>query len=258
MNTPNPFQNEQPEQPKFRGLILAANIISFFLLFAVIITFFATVIRSKVHRRQNSFTDQFQSMIDSTRIADSVSTALAQTADSIMNMQATDNSAAEIQNALNEIEYQSIRPEVANDKNGQQILSFLDILKSESDRMAGTLEEQHSRFTTYLEGLPYDQRSNAAYDYFVTQGHASTLLQQLRMYRATVISGLQPIDVINPDELRKSLPLDDTQVSGYVTGWDESRLSGNEDVAASYLYELETTVRNFEGAVLNKIPRTVN
>ncbi|MBI3512089.1 MAG: hypothetical protein HY064_15635 [Bacteroidetes bacterium] len=257
MNQPNPFINPlPPPQQKFKGLILAANIVSSILMAAALFTFIHTIQRSHVERRQSFHNRDLDMVADSIRMADSLN--------AIMNAITTapaatdyDNSSADLQESMNELQYDMVKTQAAGHSNETEIINALDELKQQSDEMANYIRSDYRDFTDYESNLAYYAQSDAAKKFFIDQDRASTLKDRMVAYRARVIVMMAALHMSDAATLRESLPMDDSDYYGYNTKWDESNFNATVWDAQYFLKQMESEVREFEGSALDKLPQII-
>ena len=231
------MSNFQPQQkPPYRGLILAANILGGFLLFAFLVVAVVTSVKHQLNKALYALQDEVHDQLD-IAVADSVTSVSAFPSDP------------------NERTYDQLRnniPDTAG--NRQELFAALPTLNEESDRMYNYLQLLHDNFNDTVNSV-YGSTGAVSTEYFIHTGRAAQLKDELYKYRNTVLETMQHINGSTYD-LKSSLPMDDTPVTGYTTGWDDSNFYGSTNDAMYYLEKLKEEVRNFEGAALNQVPYT--
>lgn len=232
------MSNFQPQQkPPYRGLILAANILGGFLLFAFLVVAVVTSVKHRLNKTLYSLQEEMSDQLRDISMADSLTTVDALPSDP------------------NESTYDQLRnniPDTAG--NRQELFAALVTLNEESDRMCDYLQLLHDNFSDTVNRV-HGFTGAVSKKYFIHTGRAAQLKEELYNYRNTVLETMQHINGSTYD-LKSSLPMDDTPVTGYTTGWDDSNFYGSTNDAMYYLEKLKEEVRNFEGAALNQVPYT--
>lgn len=250
MNPPNPFipqnsgQNQKPEE-KFRGLIIAGNVIGIVIMIAIIIVAGYTIRQSALHRTMDMM-DQVVAAMDTAAVDVAVSSDYS-------------NWNAEYQEQLNDEEALKLRmliPDTAS--NRDKIINSLSLIQTRTDEICLEIRKLTSEFSDSSANAYSYNEDEVTSHFFITAGRGAVLLMQLQDYRNDVITAVTEVDNAgNVYGLKDALPLDDTPSNGYTVTWDTGKLQGACADAIEYLKSMETEVRNFESSAFNRIPRTV-
>jgi hypothetical protein len=241
MNTqpPYPGQPQQPSPAPFRGLILAAQIITGVIIVCIIVTMAWTARLVGQHKMQ-----EMQEVL---------------TTDATVNQSAPPpaytNEEADFQDEVNSQAYSDIRENIETLPNKNELFNTLMILNEESDKLYAQIELVRKEFSDTLPNATGAIETEFTQKFFMTTGRAAALKKSMSAYRESIISQLKYAGSENADDLREEMPMDDEKAASDVSKWDESKFTGPCVDAYTYLEELEIQVRTFEGAALSFIPQ---
>ncbi|HET6990153.1 MAG TPA: hypothetical protein VFJ43_02470 [Bacteroidia bacterium] len=255
-----PSQNVTPPPNKrLKGLIIGAQIFSVFAFLGILVIFSWTV-KQVTRRNRNQQQSEITNDIPPPVLMDTTASSPDVPINSPSNSPSDKTllSEAEIQCNVNVSLYEMIKintPDTTYNKS--EIISSLMVLRNESNTMTMRLENLYQTFKDTLNKNGVSDIPNTTQSFFANSKRDQKLKDQLKAYREEVINTMLNLNFGYVDELRTSMPLDDTNSSGYVVEWNDGKFYGDPSDALTYLRELEVEVRNFEAAALNKYPQTI-
>jgi hypothetical protein len=233
--------NRKPAEERFKGLIIAGNIVAGLLLFCILVTAVVTIRKSRMHDAYNSVS---QIAVDQEIYGYDTSTVIDD------YFPTAENSMADAQETQNDVEYTQIRIYLQDSAIYTKVDPALTELSSLSDETCLYVRQMHAAFVDTMAFVTSTNEPEFCKAFFVNTGRADELYKKLKTYRDRAKIYARQIGV-NIDE-NDYLPLDSPNTTTSREPWDESQMTSYCSIAINYLQSLELQVRALEDAILSQ------
>lgn len=257
----NPLENDkkekdkksekEPEKKPLHGLVVGANVVSILLILGIFFTIYKmSVWRSDTHQKNQALA--MQNSID-VMIKDSANAANAyqDIIDSMNNHTgALDASTQEMNNSL---KYSQLDNNLGSTGSDGKMRSAMEDLKAKANRQIDAIDKMMTDLDEQVAANGSYDRIKTTQDFFINGGRASSLLDDLKNFRDNTVTAISQTGVDNMSEIKEHLPLDDWSSTTGAMKWDSYEMQGDPDNAKKFLKNIETELRLFEGAALDKL-----